>query len=231
MNQDALLFGGVSSMIVNPVSKGATPMKLDLQNVITVTEADKGSGGKVVARHRAFPEIRAQGESPRKALLMLHSILRRSSDWAADDWHATDLAHAIIDLESSLRLLDCSDDAIIYGGRGCSLVKSGDLIHYSSGIPVVPANPDDDRPVFVEPRCDAASTDSVLVYSLGRRRAMRRQAGDGEAPGPGRTERRGSDRRQSDRRQHNRMSLISDVMRTLDELGGLGMGGANRLSS
>ena len=139
-----------------------------------------------------FPEIQAEGYTPGEALLALQSILRRSAGWTTDTWHANDLAHAIIDLESILRLLDCSDEAINYSGRGSLLVKNEDLIYYSSDRPVEagasPANPVDDRPAFVEPPCDAAETDSLLIYTLGRRRAMRRQPEGGEAP------RTGSDR-------------------------------------
>ena len=105
----------------------------------------------------------------------MQSILKRSSGWTADAWHTADLAQAIFDLESILWLLDCSDNAMVYGGRSTTLVKNEDLIYYSFDSPVedpvVPANQDDHRPGLVEPQCDAAPTCSVLVYSVGRRRA------------------------------------------------------------
>ncbi len=210
-------------------------MRLDLKNVITVAEADEGPGGKVVVRHRAFPEIQAGGNTPGEALLALQSILRRSAGWTTDTWHANDLAHAIIDLESILRLLDCSDEAMSYRGRGSLLVKDEDLIYYSSDRPVEagvsPANPVDVGSAFVDPPCDASETDSLLIYTLGRRRAMRRQPEDGEAPRPGLTDRRASDRRSCDRRQHNRIRSISDVPDSSDRPGVPAMAGSNRVGS
>jgi len=206
-------------------------MRPDLRNVIAVTEAGKGSGRKVFVRHRAFTEIQAEGESPREALLALQSILKVSSGWVSDAWHAAALAQAIFDLESILWLLDCSDHAMIHGGHDTTLMKNEDLIYYSSDSPVedlvVPGNQDDHRPGLVEPQCDAAPTRSVLIYSAGRRRATRRQPWNGEEPRTRTMEQRRFDRRKCDRRQYHRISLIADIPKTSDELRLVGTERAN----
>jgi len=203
--------------------------------VITVTAAGKGYGRKVIVRHRAFTEIQAEGESPSEAILALHSLLKQSSGWTADAWHTADLAQAIFDLQSILWLLDCSDHAMIHGGQDTTLMRNEDLIYYSSDSPaeglMFPRIQDDHRPGLVEPQCDAGPTRSVLVYSVGRRRAARRHPGNGVERRPDAMERRRFDRRTCDRRHYSRISLIADIPKISDELRLVEMERADLLSS
>ena len=196
-------------------------MKPDLRNVIAGGRTSLGPGRKFVVRHCAYPEIQAEGAAPHEAPLALLSNLRGSSSWATDAWHADDLARAIFDVEAFLRILNCSDNVMNFSGRFGTLVKKEDLIYYSPeqsiDNPMDPANPDDRPSEFVEARGDRPFPSSVLVYSVGRRRA----AGVGPAMAKGRdryaTERRQADRRKSDRRQYNRFVLMAEIPKVPDE--------------
>jgi hypothetical protein len=202
-------------------------MRPDLRNVITVSEAGEGHGPRVIVRHRAFPETQADGQSPLEALLALQSVLKRSAAWTTDAWHTADLARAIFDVESIHWLLNGPEQGMISGGHSSKLIKKYDTIYYLTDWPdediSVSANRDNDRPGLIETQDDTVPPRTVLIYSVGRRRAARRRRRNGKEPGPDRRELSRLDRRQCDRRQLNRVSLIADVPPTSGSLGGFGM--------
>lgn len=186
-------------------------MKPDLRNVITVTEAGDWSRPRFIARHRAFSEARAEGESPREAILALKSALSRSSAWAADTWHCTELARAMFDVESILWLLSQGDHAMTSGAERSRLRTHDDRIFYSTADAAGSANRDDRRPGSVETPGDEGRAPTILVYSVGRRCATRRRGRSGEEPGAGRSERSRLDRRTCDRRQISRFALMAAI--------------------
>jgi hypothetical protein len=206
-------------------------MRPDLRNVVTVSEAGQGHGPRVIVRHRAFPETQADGHSPLESLRALQSVLKRSAAWTIDAWHTADLARAVFDVESILWLLNGPEHGSISGGHSSKLIKKYDTIYYLTGCPdedtSVSANRDEDRPGFIKTQDDSLLARTVLIYSVGRRRAARRRARNGKEPGLDRRELSRIDRRQCDRRQFNRISLIADIPPTSDSLGGIGMEPAN----
>jgi hypothetical protein len=203
----------------------------DLRNVITVTEAGEGPGPRIVMRHRAFPEAQAEGKSPREALQALQSVLKRSAAWTTDVWHTADLARALFDVESLLRLLDCPDRAMFSGGHHSKVIKEYDTVYYLTCCPdedaAVPANGGDDRPGYLEPRGVPAPTPTILIYSLGRRRGARRRDRNGQEPSPGQQERSPLDRRRGDRRRLGRMSLIAEIPLATEPFAEAGMEAAD----
>jgi hypothetical protein len=195
----------------------------DLRNVITVTETRDDPGPRIVARHRAFPEAQAQGQTLREALEALQSVLERSEAWTTDTWHTVDLARAIFDVKSILWLLDCPDRAVISGGHHSKVFKEHDTVYYLTYCPdenAAPgANGGDDRPGSVGTPGVPTSNPTILVYSLGRRRGTRRLARIGQEPGPDRREWSRRDRRKGDRRNFSRIALVAEAPTTSGLIG------------
>ncbi len=201
-------------------------MEPDLRNLITVTNVGTASERKVFVRHREFPEIQAEGELTRDAALELLSILKRSSGWSTNALHITGLDQAIADVEALLWVLECREISMINHGKYATVMKNEDLVYYwyhdSAENLVDPASRADDRSESAVGRGDTTAADSVLVYSVGRRRARRRQPGDdddGSVP----IERRQCDRRKLDRRECKRISLIANIPKTSAEFRSVGM--------
>ncbi len=206
-------------------------MAPDLRNLITITGVGTGLERKVIVRHREFPEIQAEGKLTRDAALALLSILRRSSGWSTDALHTAELDKAISDVESLLWVLDRRDISMINRGKYATIMKNEDLVYYwynnSTENSAVPANRVDDRSKSAEPQGDGAAADSVLVYSVGRRRASRRQPANADEAGPVPIERRQLDRRKMDRRECKRISLIANIPKSSDEFRSVGMESAD----
>ena len=72
-------------------------MKTDLNRVI-VTQS--GSSSTFVIHHRDFPEIRAEGGSPREAASHLVNKLACALDSALTDWRRQSVDQAIADVRA-----------------------------------------------------------------------------------------------------------------------------------
>jgi hypothetical protein len=78
-------------------SVAEAPMETDLNRVIVV---QSGSSSSFVVHHRDFPEIRAEGASPREAASHLVNKLACALDSALTDWRRETVDHAITDVKA-----------------------------------------------------------------------------------------------------------------------------------
>lgn len=104
-------------------------MRLDLRNILIVSEGRGESARKFLARHRAFSELSAEQSSPTEALVDLLALLKRSSGWSQDAWHNLELDRAVFDVETLLKLL-VSPSQLMISGHDCAITKIDDLIHF-----------------------------------------------------------------------------------------------------
>ena len=181
-------------------------MRPDLRNVVIEVEDERNSQRRVVAHHRAFPELNAEGQSPTEGLLALLGFLKRSSPPAMDDRHGLELAHAIFDVESLLKVL-VSSDRVRICGYSSVITKTSDLIYVSHNM----TQDDQTGLVCWNPQGSEESEeqdDTVIIYSAGRRFGDRRWSKPGQRPRSGRAERRRDEQRTMDRREYNRLKLI-----------------------
>jgi len=72
-------------------------MSTDPSQVIFLTGA---TASTTLAYHHDFPEIRADGESPRDAAFQLSNQLLRALDSALTDWRRQSLEQAIADVRA-----------------------------------------------------------------------------------------------------------------------------------
>ena len=72
-------------------------MDTDLKRVIVAISA---STTTAVVHHRDFPEIRAEGGSPKEAASHLVNKLARALDSALTDWRRETLDHAMEDVKA-----------------------------------------------------------------------------------------------------------------------------------
>ena len=181
-------------------------MRPDLRNVVIEVEDKGNSQRRVVAHHRAFPDLNAEGQAPTEGLMVLLGLLKRSSTSDMDDEHSLELAHAVFDVESLLKVLVSSDRLRICGYNSV-ITKISDLIYFSNNMT------QDDQAGLVcwNPQGSEEGEepdDTVVIYSVGRRFADRRWSKPGQRPRSGQAERRRHERRTMDRRQYNRLKLI-----------------------
>ena len=181
-------------------------MRPDLRNVVIEVEDKRNSQRRVVAHHRAFPELKAEGQAPTEGLLALLGLLKRSSPPAMDDRHGLELAHAVFDVESLLKVM-VSSDRLRICGYGSVITKTSDLIYFSHNMT------EDDQTGLVRWNPQGSEEteeqdDTVLIYSVGRRFADRRWSQPGQRPRSGKAERRRDEQRTMDRREYNRLKLI-----------------------
>jgi hypothetical protein len=184
-------------------------MRPDPRNVVIEVKDEKNSQLGVVARHRAFPELNGEGQSPTEGLLALLGLLKRSSPCPIDNRHRLELAYAVFEVESLLKILVSSDRLRICGYR-CTISKVSDLVYFSNYMKLE----DQTGPVYWGPDGSEGSEeedDTVLIYSVGRRFGDRRWSKPGEGRPTGRRERRWDERRTADRRQCNRLKLIDGL--------------------
>ena len=97
-------------------------MRPDLRNVVIEVEDKRNSQRRVVAHHRAFPELKAEGQAPTEGLLALLGLLKRSSPPAMDDRHCLELrecrlrrriasqSHGLVGSIEDLRLWLCHNE-------------------------------------------------------------------------------------------------------------------------
>ena len=187
-------------------------MRPDLRNVVIEVEDERNSQRRVVARHRAFPELNAAGQSPTEGLLALLGLLKRSSPSAMDHRHGLELAHAVFEVESLLKVL-VSSDRLRLCGYSSVITKTSDLIYFSNNMTRDDNMTQDDQTGLVcwNPQGSEESEeqdDTVIIYSVGRRFADRRWSKPGQRPWSGQAERRRHEQRTMDRRQYNRLKLI-----------------------
>jgi hypothetical protein len=184
-------------------------MKPDLRNVLIVTEVKDAQRPKIGARHRAFPELRGEGSSPREALVAVLGFLKRATGWAEDNWHNVELSRAIFDVEAMLKLL-VSTDGMRISGQHCTIRRIADLVYLTNHTV---------EPGSTEPGCRGSfetteteeSTGNVLIYLVGRRYGDRRWPNAGTGPRAVEHERRRFQRRSADRRQFNRLRFVDSV--------------------
>src|SRR5208283_3777020 len=120
----------------------------------------------------AFPKLNAEGQAPTEGLLALLGLLKRSSTAVMDDGRTLELAYAIFDVESLLKVL-VSSDRLRICGYGSVITKTSDLIYFSHNMT------EDDQTGLVRwsPQGSEETEeqdDTVLIYSVGRRFADRR---------------------------------------------------------
>jgi hypothetical protein len=72
-------------------------MQTDSGRVIV---APKSTTAAVRVHHRDFPEIQAEGGSPREAASHLVHKLSRALDSALTDWRRESLSHAVADVQA-----------------------------------------------------------------------------------------------------------------------------------
>src|SRR5271165_3423058 len=106
-------------------------MRPDLRNVVIEVEDERNSQRRVVAHHRAFPELNAEGQAPTEGLLALLGLLKRSSTSVMDDRHGLELAHAVFDVESLLKV-PVSSDRVRICCYSSVIAKTNDLIYFSN---------------------------------------------------------------------------------------------------
>ncbi len=184
-------------------------MKPDLRNVLIASEIEDAQRPKVGARHRAFPELRGEGSSPREALIAVLGLLKRATGWAEDDWHTLELSRAIFDVEAMLKLL-VSTDGMRISGKHCTIRRIADLVYLTNHA---------GDSGSTEPGCHESygtteteeSTGNVLIYLVGRRYGDRRWPNAGNGPRAVEHERRRFQRRSADRREFNRLKFVDSV--------------------
>ena len=181
-------------------------MRPDLRNVVIEVDDERNSQRRVAAHHRAFPELSAVGQSPTEGLLALLGLLKRSSTSVMDDGNSPELAYAVFDVESLLKVL-VSSDRVRICGYSSVITKTSDLIYVSHNMT------QDDQTGLVRwnPQGSEESEeqdDTVIIYSAGRRFGDRRWSKPGQRPRSGQAERRRDEQRTMDRRQYNRLKLI-----------------------
>ena len=108
-------------------------MRPDLRNVVIEVEDERNSQRRVAAHHRAFPELGAEGQSPTEGLLALLGLLKRSSTSVMDDGNSPELAYAVFDVESLLKVM-VSSDRLRICGYGSVITKTNDLIYFSHNM-------------------------------------------------------------------------------------------------
>jgi hypothetical protein len=181
-------------------------MRSDLRNVVIEVEDERNSQRRVVAHHRTFPELNAVGQSPTEGLLALLGLLKRFSPSAMDHRHSLELAYAVFEVESLLKILVSSDRLRICGYNSV-IAKTSDLIYFSNNM----TQDDQTELVCWNPQGSEESEEqdnTVIIYSVGRRFADRRWSKPGQRPWSGQAERRRHEQRTMDRRQYNRLKLI-----------------------
>jgi hypothetical protein len=185
-------------------------MRPDLRNISIISEGKGDRDRKVIARHRAFPELRGEGRSPAEGLLALLGLLKRASGWVEDAWHNLELERAVFDVESMLKLMVSSDNINICGFN-CTITKRDDLVYVLNR----PAGDDTAAGSVLQdpsgPDGLGDQDEAIVIYSVGRRYSDRRLSGPGAGRRAGRPERRHSERRSVDRRQFNRLKLIDEI--------------------
>jgi hypothetical protein len=90
-------FGSISRAHRVQASVVEATMKNDLNRVI-VAQSDSSSA--FLVHHRDFPEIRAEGASPREAASHLVNKLACALDSALTDWRRENVDHAIADVKA-----------------------------------------------------------------------------------------------------------------------------------
>jgi len=181
-------------------------MRPDLRNVVIEVEDERNLQRRVVAHHRAFPDLKAEGQAPTEGLLALLGLLKRSSTSVMDDGHSLELAYAVFDVETLLKIM-VSSDRLRICGYGYVITKTNDLIYFSNNLT------QDEQPglgCWNPERSEDTEEqdDTVIIYSVGRRFADRRWSKPRQRPRSGQTERRRHEHRTMDRRQYNRLKLI-----------------------
>jgi hypothetical protein len=184
-------------------------MKPDLRNVLIATEVEDAQCPRFGARHRAFPELRGEGSSPREALIAVLGLMKRATGWAEDDWHALELSRAIFDVEAMLKLL-VSTDGMRISGRHCTIRRIADLV-YLTNHPVESGTPDLGARGSFTTTGTEESAGNVLIYLVGRRYGDRRWPNAGNGPRGVENERRRFQRRSADRREFNRLKFVDSV--------------------
>ena len=121
----------MSSPLFPPGQNGGSLMKPDLRNVLIASDVEDAQRPRVGARHRAFPELRGEGSSPREALIAVLGLLKRATGWAEDDWHTQELSRAIFDVEAMLKLLG-STDGMRISGQHCTIRRIADLVYLTN---------------------------------------------------------------------------------------------------
>lgn len=184
-------------------------MKPDLRNVLIATRVEDAQRPKVDARHRAFPELRGEGSSPREALFAVLGLLKRSTGWAEDVWHTLELSRAIFDVEAMLKLL-VSTDGMRISGQHCTIRRIADLV-YLTNQALESGSIESGGRGSLEPTETEESTGNVLIYLVGRRYGDRRWPNAGVGPRGVEHERRRFQRRSADRRDFNRLKFVDSV--------------------
>jgi hypothetical protein len=176
---------------------------------LIATELEDAKRPKVVARHRAFPELRGEGSSPREALIAVLGLLKRATGWAEDDWHTQELSRAIFDVEAMLKLL-VSTDGMRISGQHCTIRRIADLVYLTNHAVESGSSEPCVRGSF-ETTGTEESTANVLIYLVGRRYGDRRWPNAGAGPRAVEHERRRFQRRSADRREFNRLKFVDSV--------------------
>jgi len=176
---------------------------------LIATELEDAKRPKVVARHRAFPELRGEGSSPREALIAVLGLLKRATGWAEDDWHTQELSRAIFDVEAMLKLL-VSTDGMRISGQHCTIRRIADLVYLTNHAVESGSSEPGVRGSF-ETTGTEESTANVLIYLVGRRYGDRRWPNAGAGPRAVEHERRRFQRRSADRREFNRLKFVDSV--------------------
>ena len=199
----------MSSPSFPPGQNGGSLMKPDLRNVLIASEVEDAQRPRVGARHRAFPELRGEGSSPREALIAVLGLLKRATGWAEDDWHTQELSRAIFDVEAMLKLL-VSTDGMRISGQHCTIRRIADLV-YLTNHAVEPASTEPGGRGSCGTTETEGSTGNVLIYLVGRRYGDRRWPNAGAGPRAVEHERRRYQRRSADRREFNRLKFVDSV--------------------
>jgi hypothetical protein len=186
-------------------------MRRDPRNILITAECESEGAlaQKILAHHRAFPELRGEGRSPAEALLVLLGRLKRTAGWVEDSWHVRELDGAIFDVESMIRLLVSSENLNIKAAH-YAITKIHDLIYISSSeADDGPSHRECTEPGDVDERSERERT--VVIFSVGRRFGERRWGGPAEQRRPAGPERRQAERRSVGRRQLNRLKLLDEI--------------------
>jgi hypothetical protein len=184
-------------------------MRPDLRNILIVSEGERESARKFVARHRAFAELSAERQSPTEALLDLLALLKRSAGWGEDAWHCLELDRAIFDVETTLKLL-VSPDRLSISGHDCEITKINDSIYVMNyASEVEQAGVEDPGRRASEGSREPG--DAIVIYSVGRRCWDRHESEPGRGLRPHQPERRLSQRRGGDRRRFKRLDIVARI--------------------
>ncbi len=73
----------------------------DLQDTVIVTAGATAHG--VCVHHHDFPEVRAEGQSPREAAALLANKLAAAMDTALTEWRRQSLTKAITDVNDYVK--------------------------------------------------------------------------------------------------------------------------------